>query len=48
MTHELANHVYVLASIAGKKYGFVRLAVRSGVVGCVLTGAAVWLQHALK
>jgi hypothetical protein len=48
MTHELANHVYVLASIAKKKYGFVRRAVWSGVVGGVLTGAAVWLQHALK
>jgi hypothetical protein len=48
LTHELANHVYVLASIAKKKYGLVRKAVWSGVVGGVVTGVAVWLQHALK
>lgn len=46
--HEIANHIYVLASIAKRKYGFVRLAVQFGAVGCVLTAAAVWLQHALK
>jgi hypothetical protein len=46
--HEIANHIYVLASIAEKKYRFVRLAMQSGGVGWVLTAVAVWLQHALK
>ncbi len=48
MTSELTNHIYVLGSIAKEKYGFVRKAVWSGVVGSVFTGIAVWLQHALK
>jgi hypothetical protein len=48
MTSELTNHIYVLGTIAKKKYGFVRKAIWSSVVGCVLTGMAVWLQHALK
>lgn len=45
---ELANHIFVLGTISKRKYRFVREAVRSCVVGCVLTGIAVWLQHALK
>ena len=48
MTSELTNHIFVLGAIAKKKYGFVRMAVRSSVVGCVLTGTAILLQHALK
>jgi hypothetical protein len=48
MTSELTNHIYVLGTIAKKKYEFICMAAWLSVVGCVLTGIAVWLQHALK
>jgi hypothetical protein len=44
----LSDHVYVLASIAKKKYSHVSWAVWLGLPGGIIAGAALFIQHAAK
>ena len=47
-TSAIAEHLFVLAAIAKRKYAYVNYAVWAAIVGGVLTAIALFLQHTLR
>lgn len=47
-TNAIAEHLFILASVAKRKYACVNYAMWSGIAGGVLTAIALFLQHGLK
>jgi hypothetical protein len=44
----VSNHLFVLASIAKRKYAYVAWAIYTAVLGGSLAGTALFLQHAYR
>jgi hypothetical protein len=44
----ISTHLFTLASVAKRKYRYVNLAVISAMVGGMLTGVVLFIQHALR
>ena len=47
-TTALSDHLFALATVAKRKYAYVKLAVHVGLLGGVLAGSVLFLQHALR
>jgi len=47
-TTAISDHLFILASVATRKYGFVKWAIHAGIAGGLLAGIVLFTQHALK
>jgi hypothetical protein len=47
-TTALSEHLFVLATVAKRKYTYVSWATNAGIAGGVLAGFVLFLQHALR
>jgi hypothetical protein len=47
-TNAIAQHLFILATVAKRKYAYVNYAVWLGIGGGVATAIALFLQHGLK
>jgi hypothetical protein len=48
MTNAISDHLFVLSSIAKRKYGYVDWALSVGVAGGALAGIVLFVQHATR
>jgi hypothetical protein len=46
-TTQISDHLYTLASVAKRKFHYVKLAIYTGFGGGLLTGIVLFLEHAL-
>jgi hypothetical protein len=47
-TAATSDHLFVLASVATRKYGYVKWAIHAGIAGGLLAGIVLFARHALK
>jgi hypothetical protein len=47
-TKATSDHLFALATVAKRKYEFVKLAIYAGMPGGVLAGIALFMRHALR
>jgi hypothetical protein len=48
MTNAISDHLFVLSSIAKRKYAYVDCSLSVGVAGGALAGIVLFLQHAIS
>jgi hypothetical protein len=47
-TTATSDHLFMLASVATRKYGYVKWAIHAGIAGGLLAGVVLFMRHALK
>ena len=47
-TRAISDHLFVLATVAKRKYAYVKLAIYTGLPGAALAGIALFMQHELR
>jgi hypothetical protein len=48
LTRATSDHLFMLASVATRKYGYVKWAIHAGIAGGLLAGIVLFARHALK